>query len=161
MSFVAENHTMDFVYLLKESFKEFPEFVLFMKLFVVTNIEIPKNTLECIAKHQSRPCSYKSIRGRLPIKFTVWRVIAPPHPASLSRSMPKNKRIFWLVISKRMSAFSLWVYNLVWPTIILTNASSENNSRSLTGVNISSSLLNFGMFCPIYNINIMIFPLHI
>ena len=63
----------------------------------------------------------------------------------LNGSMLKCKRIFSLVISKLMFAFSLWLYNLMQPTIILTNT-SKNNSRSLSAVTILSSLLNFGMF---------------
>ena len=66
------------------------------------------------------------------------------HP--LSSSMFKNKRIFSLVISKLMPVFSLWLYNLVYPTIISTNASSRNNLRSLRGFTISSTLLNCGIF---------------
>ena len=79
-----------------------------------------------------------------------------------NNNMLKNKRIFSTVISKLTSAFSLWLYNLVNPTIISTNTPSKNNWRSLRGVNISSSLLNFGWnICPLYSINIAIFPLHI
>ena len=74
--------------------------------------------------------------------------------------MLKNKLIFSLVISKLMPAFSLWPYNLLYSAIILANTSSKKNSRSLTGVTISSSLLKFGMFA-CYNINITIFPSYI
>ena len=59
--------------------------------------------------------------------------------------MLRKKQTFSLVISKLMSAFSLWLCNLVQPTIILTNTSSKNNSESLRGVTILSRLLNFGM----------------
>ena len=65
----------------------------------------------------------------------------------LSSSMVKNKHIFSLVISKLMLAFTLWLYNLIYPTILSTNISSKNNSKSMRGVTISSSLLlNFEMF---------------
>ena len=58
--------------------KEFWEFVLFIKLFVVTKMEILKNTLERITtRHWIRPCLNKSIRGRLPIHFTVWKLTVP------------------------------------------------------------------------------------
>ena len=64
----------------------------------------------------------------------------------LTSTMLKNKQIFSLIISKLISAFSLWLYNLVYLAIILFNTLLNNNSRSLRGVTISSSLLNFGMF---------------
>ena len=52
--------------------KELREFVLFIKLFVVTKMEISKNMRERITRHWIRPCIHKSIGGRLPIHFTVW-----------------------------------------------------------------------------------------
>ena len=58
----------------------------------------------------------------------------------------KNNQIFSLVVSKLMSAFYLWLYNLVQPTIISTNTLSKNSSRSLRGVTILCSLLNFPVF---------------
>ena len=57
-----------------------------------------------------------------------------------------NNQIFSLVVSKLMSAFYLWLYNLVQPTIISTNTLSKNSSRSLRGVTVLSSLLNFPVF---------------
>ena len=61
---------------------------------------------------------------------------------ALSSNMLKNERIFSSVISKLMSAFSLWLYNLVQPKII----SLKNISRSLREIIVSSSVLNFGIF---------------
>ena len=87
MSSVAGNHTMDLFYLLKENFKspiglinhekELEEFDLLIKLFVVTKMEIPKNTLERITRHWFRPCLRKSIGSHLPVHFTVWKTMAP------------------------------------------------------------------------------------
>ena len=59
MSFEIETHTMDLYYLLKESFKNllfeylitgrsFENMPYLSNVLVVTKIEIPKNTLECI-----------------------------------------------------------------------------------------------------------------
>ena len=73
------------------------EFVLFIKLFAVTNMEIPKNTVERITRPWFRSCLHKSIGGRLRIHFWSGSLWNP-----LSSSMLKNKRIFSLVI-----AFSL------------------------------------------------------
>ena len=88
--------------------KELSEFVLFIKLLVVTKMKIPKNALERITRHWMRPCLHKSIGGHLLIHFrsgSLW------HP--LSSSILKNKPIFSLVISKLMPAFSKWLYNFV------------------------------------------------
>ena len=85
--------------------KELREFVLFIKLFVVRKMAIPKNTLERIKRHWIRPGLHKSIGSHLPIYFTVWKLMAP----TLSISMHKIKPLFSLVISKLMSAFSLTV----------------------------------------------------
>ena len=57
--------------------KELLEFVLFMKLFVVTKMKIAKNTLELIMKHWIRPRLHKIIRGRLLIPFTFWKLMTP------------------------------------------------------------------------------------
>ena len=64
----------------------------------------------------------------------------------LISGMVKNKGIFSLVIWELMPAFSLWLYNLVLQKIISINTSSQNNSRSLTGGTISSSVQNLGTF---------------
>ena len=84
---VTGNHTMDLFYLLKENFKnllltlnqgkELREYILFIKLFVVTKMEAPKNSLKHITRQRIRPCLHKSIGGRLPIHFTVWKLMAP------------------------------------------------------------------------------------
>ena len=50
------------------------------------------------------------------------------------------------MISKLVPIFSLWLYNLVQPSIISANALSKNNPKSLRGVPILFSLLNFEKF---------------
>ena len=57
--------------------RELSEFILFIKLFVFTKIDVPKNTFERVARHWIRPCLHKSIGDVLPIHFTVWKPIAP------------------------------------------------------------------------------------
>ena len=58
--------------------------------------------------------------------------------------MLKNKRIFSLVISALMPAFSTVQLDVAKNHINLNVA--KKNSRSLRGVTKSSSTLNFGMF---------------
>ena len=100
-------------------------------------MEIAKNTLECITRHWIRPCIGSGVVSIYILQSgSLW------HP--LSSSMIKQS--FSLVISKLMSVFSISLYNLVEPTIISTNTSSKNNPRSLRGVTILSSLLNFSVF---------------
>ena len=104
MSSVAENYTMDLFYLLKENFKnhgnEIWEFALFIKLFFATKMEISikyafsLNQTLFTQKYWGVASQYILRSGSL------W------HP--LSSNMLKNKRIFSLVISKLMSAFSLY-----------------------------------------------------
>ena len=64
------------------------------------------------------------------------------HP--LTSSMLKNKQIFSLIIFK--TSFCFLSMTLVYPPIILFNTLLNNNSRSLRGFTISSSLPNFGIF---------------
>ena len=119
--------------------KELREFVLFIKLPIVKKMKIPKNTLERITRHWSHLVSGSRVIFQYILRSrSLW------HP--LISSMLKNKQIFSLAISKLISVFSLWLYNLVWPTIISTNASWNNNSRSLRAVTTLSILLNFSVF---------------
>ena len=85
----------------------------YRELLIVTKMEILKNTLKRITRHWVRDCLYKSIGG---VYQYVLRSGSLWH--TLSNSIPKNKRNVSLVISKLVSAFSLWLYNLVQPTII-------------------------------------------
>ena len=145
---------MDLLYLLKENFKN----LLFDLLITGENFEnlsylssfllsqrwrfrrIHSNVLRGIESNHA----YTKVLGVA--SQYILRSGSLWHP--LSSSMLKNRRIFSLVISLVMSAFSLWLYNLVEPKIILnqTNASLKNKMRSLRGVIISSSVLNFEMF---------------
>ena len=72
--------------------------------------------LHGITRHRIKHCLYKGIKVS--------------SPNTLSSSMPKN---FSLVISKLLSAFSLWLYSLVQPTTLSINASSKNDSESERG----------------------------
>ena len=112
-----------------------------MKLFVFIKMRPSKNTLKVVRGTES-DLAYTKLLGGDP--QYIWRSGSLWHP--LSSSMLKNKRMYLLVISKLMLAFSLWLRNLVYPKSISTNTSSNNNSRSLTGVIISPSVLKFGMF---------------
>ena len=96
--------------------KELREFTLFSKLFFVTKMKIPKNMLKRITRHWIRLCLHKRIGGCLPYILWSGSLLYP-----LSSSILKNKRIFLLLILKLISAFSLWLYNLVYTTIISTN----------------------------------------
>ena len=118
-SSVIGNHAMDLFYLLKENFKKFHiclinrkkklwECFLFIKLFVVTKMEISKNTLTHITSHWIWPCISKSIRvctQYILRSGSLW------HP--LSSSMLTNKGIFLSLVSKPMTVFSLWLYNMM------------------------------------------------
>ena len=81
------NRTMDLFYLLKKTLK-YPiwlinlewklwELVSLIKLFFATKMKIPKNTVELIARHWIRLCLHRGIGGRLPIHFTVLKLMAP------------------------------------------------------------------------------------
>ena len=54
--------------------------------------------------------------------------------------------MFHQKFSELVSAFSLWPNKLVQSTIISTNTSTKNYSKSLRGVPISFSFLKYGMF---------------
>ena len=45
-----------------------------------------------------------------------------------------------------MSAFSLWLYNLVLPKIKSANTPTKHGSNSLREATVSSNVLNFRMF---------------
>ena len=109
MNFLTGNYTIDLFYLLKENFKNLLSDLLitersFENLSYLSNCSLSQrwrfrrirsNVLRGIESN----LAYKKVSGSL------W------HP--LSSSMLKNERIFLLVISKLMSAFSVWLYNLV------------------------------------------------
>ena len=57
--------------------KELWEFTLFSKLFSVTKIKIPKNTLKRITRHWIRPCLHKRIGEHLSIHFMGWKLVVP------------------------------------------------------------------------------------
>ena len=74
--------------------KELREFVLFIKLFVVTKMKILNKTLERITRHWIRPAYTKALG--VPSKYILCSgSIRYP----VRSSMLKNKRIFSLVIS--------------------------------------------------------------
>ena len=135
MSSVTGNHAMDLFYLLKGSF---PFWLINHEKELWEFWRIGTNVLRDIESD----FVWSEVSGVVS-QYILW---SGSLWHTLSSSMLKNKRLFSLVISKLMSVFSLWLYNLVWPTIISTNASSKKNSRNLKGVTISPSLLNFGTF---------------
>ena len=84
--------------------KELQKFVLFIKLFIVTKMEIPRNTLKGNTRHWIRPCNPKVLE--VVSQHVLWSgSLWQP----LSTSILKNKRFFSLLISKLLSAFSLWL----------------------------------------------------
>ena len=147
MSSLTGNHAMDLIYLLKENLKS-------LRFgFLITGRSF-KNLSYLSSCSLSQRLRFRRIRSNVlrgiesDLVQTKASAVASQcilrsrslcHP--LSSSMLKNKRIFSLVISKLMHAFSLWLYNLVKLKIISTNTSSKNNSRSLRGVNIILSFL--------------------
>ena len=63
--------------------------------------------------------------------------------------MPKNERNVSFVVSKLVSVFSPWLHKFEWATtyqLMHHNVNSENNSKCLSRVQISSSLLSSGIF---------------
>ena len=119
------------------------EFVLFIKLFIVTKMEISKNTLlrgiesDVACAKLLEVVSYYILRSG-----SLWR--------PLNSRIPKNKWNVSLVIPKLVSVFSLWLYNLVYPKIILIKVPSKNKRSPyvtpLRRIRMLFSLLNFGMF---------------
>ena len=111
MSFVTGNHTMDMFYLLKENFpiglfnheKEFREFVLFIKLFVVTTWRFWTKRSNILRSIESGLASTKvsGISQYILWSGSLW------HP--LNSSMLKNKWIFSLVISEHVCFLSMTV----------------------------------------------------
>ena len=89
---------MGLFYLLKKSFKNLLndslvkeksfENLPYLSSFRCHKDRDSEDVLERITKHLIRPCLHKSIRVCLPIRFTIWKLMAP-----LS-SMFKNKQIF-------------------------------------------------------------------
>ena len=87
MRYVAENYKMDLFYLSKENFKNllFDSLIMgrsfnnlsYLSSWLLSQMEIPKNMLKRIVRHWIRPCLSKSIRGHVPIYFTVWKLMAP------------------------------------------------------------------------------------
>ena len=152
MSSLTGNHAMDLIYLLKENLKS-------LRFgFLITGRSF-KNLSYLSSCSLSQRLRFRRIRSNVlrgiesDLVQTKASAVASQcilrsrslcHP--LSSSMLKNKRIFSLVISKLMPTFYLWLYNVVPPRIISTNTLSNNNSTSIRGVTISSSVLNFGMF---------------
>ena len=146
------NHLMGFFYLLKENFKNrlFPSLITqrsFENFCYLSNCSllqrwrfrrISSNVLRGIESGFAYTKLYGVVFQYIIHSGSLW------HPRS--SSMLKNKQIFSLIISKLMSAFFVWLYNLVYPTIISTNTSSKNNSRSLREVTILSSLISFWVF---------------
>ena len=108
MSVITGNNTLDLFYLLKRNFKNLLFDSLFMQrsfenlqLFVVTKMEIPKNTLKRIMRHSIRPCLHK-YRGF--VSQYMLRSVSLWQP--LTNSMLKNKRIFSLVVLKNCTTWS-------------------------------------------------------
>ena len=137
LPWVPEQQTIRWICstLLKENFKN----LLFDLL--ITGKSFKNLSYLSSTRHWIRPSLHKSsevVSQYIIRSWSLW------HPRS--NSMLKINRFFSLVLSKLMSAFSVWLYNLVKPKIISTNTSSKTNSRSLRGITILSSLLNFGMF---------------
>ena len=152
MSSLTGYHTMDLFYLLKKNSKN----LLLHLLIPGKSFKKLSYLSSCLLSQRSRfrkICS-NVLRGiESGLAYTKVSGVASQYILQtgslwhlLSSSMLKNKRIFSLVIFKLMSAFSLWLYNLVLPKIMSTNTSSKNNSKSLRRVTISSSARTFGMF---------------
>ena len=53
------------------------EFVLLIKLFIITKTEISKKKPKVITRHWIRHCLYKNIGVCLAIHFTVWKLMEP------------------------------------------------------------------------------------
>ena len=78
MRTVTGNHAKDFSCLFTENFnhaKKLQEFVLFIKLFVLTKMEIPQNMLERITRQWIRPCI--GVGVRLPTNFYGLEAMEP------------------------------------------------------------------------------------
>ena len=119
MSSVTGNHTMDLFYLLKENIKN----LLFDSLITGRSFQNLSYQSSCSLSQRWRfwrICSnvlrniepdlaYTKVSG----VFSQYSLQSGSSWHPLSSSMLKNKRIFSLVFSKLMSAFSLWLHNLV------------------------------------------------
>ena len=151
MSSMTWDHAMDLLQLLKKNFKN-----LFFGSLMMRRSFQNLSYLSICSLSQWR---YRRIRSNvlrwLELDLACTKVLRDFSQYILrsgslwypvSSSMLKNEQFFSLIISKLISTFSLWLYNLMLPAIILFNTSSKNNSRSLTGVTISSSLLNLECF---------------
>ena len=109
MSSLTENHTMDLLYLLKQNFKpnyltiQLRQFVLFIKLFLITKMKILKNTIHSNVLRGIEPdLAYKKVSG-VSSQYTLWSG-SLWYP--VRSSLLKNKRFFSFLISKLMPAFS-------------------------------------------------------
>ena len=142
MSSLTRNHTMDWFWTLKISYWTYQtgrSFENLCYLWIVrchkdedseeyarTYYETLNQTLST-EKYQPSPPNTFCLRSE-----SSWH--------RLSSSMLENKRIFSLVISKLMSAFSLRLYNLVQSKIRSTNTSPKHNLKRLRRVTLSSSV---------------------
>ena len=150
MGSLTGNHAMDLLYLLKEKFKN-----LLFHLFITgrgfENLSywsscslsqrwrfwrIRSNVLRAIESD----LAYTKVSG-VASQYILWSG-SLWYP--VRSSMLKSKRIFSLVISKLMPVFSTVKLDVVKNHI--NYYVTKNNSRTLRGVTILSSVLNFGMF---------------
>ena len=112
-SFLTGNHTMDLFYLLKENFKNLLFDLLttgrsFENLSYLSSCSLPQRwrfwrTRSNVLRNIESDLPYTKVSG-VASQYILWSG-SLKHP--LSSSMLENKRIFSLVISKLMSAFSL------------------------------------------------------
>ena len=147
MSSLTGNHTMDLLYLLKDNIKN----LLFHLLIIGRSF---KNLSSCSLSQRWRfwrirsnvlraiesDLAYTKVSG-VASQYILWSG-SLWYP--VRSSMLKSKRIFSLVISKLMPVFSTVKLDVVKNHI--NYYVTKNNSRTLRGVTILSSVLNFGMF---------------
>ena len=129
---------MDLLYLLKNNFnlkspvwlinhwKKLQEFALFIKLFVITKMKILKNTLERFTRHWIRPCLHNTFYGHNSFYGA---------PLKIAKFLICNIKINACFID-----CTTWCSRKSYQLI-----RHKENSRSLSGVIKSSSVLKFGM----------------
>ena len=120
MSSVTGNHTMDFFHLLKENLLLKISYLTYWSWQGASRICFIFQVVHCLKGDSAEYArtyyealnqtllaqKYPGVVSQYILRFgSLW------HP--LSSSMLKNKQIFSLIISKLISAFSLWLYNLV------------------------------------------------
>ena len=118
MSSVTGNHTMDLFHLLEENFKNvlFESLIMgrsFQNLSYLSSCSLSQRRFRRIHSNVLRDIEWDLSCTKVSGVFSQYILLSGSLWHSLSSIMLNIKHIFSLIISKLISTFSLWLYNLV------------------------------------------------